>query len=460
MSSEAVIVLKNISKCFKQYAHPIERIKDIVRPGRGKSSEHWALQDINLVINKGETLGLIGKNGSGKSTLLQMIAGTLTPTQGEITVNGRISALLELGSGFNPEFTGRQNVFFNGRLLGLPEREIEDKFDAIAAFADIGPFIDRPVKTYSSGMFVRLAFAVAINVEPDILIVDEALAVGDEAFQRKCFSRIKAFQEAGKTILFVSHSAATVVELCNWSILIDGGEILLSGPPKLVVSKYHKLLYAPVEQAALLRQEIRSMHTADALLSPDAANPSENSAIADKIREFTVKKPEPFYDPNLLSQSTLYYLSRGAEIREPYITTLEGKMVNNLVRGEDYIYRYSVYFSEDADQVRFAMLLKTLTGLELGGAVSHVLGHGIEQVCRGTLIEAEFKFSCWLFPGVYFLNNGVLGIIDDEEVFLHRCVDAVMLRVQPEEGILGTCIVDFQVESNIALVQESLKLRA
>src|SRR4028118_1341232 len=184
--TENVISLKNVSKCFKRYDRPGDRLKEIIYPSKKLADEFWALQDINLEVPKGQTLGIVGRNGSGKSTLLQIIAGTLTPTAGEVRVNGRVSALLELGSGFNPEFTGRQNVFFNGQILGLSREEVEAKFDDIAAFAEIGDFIDRPVKTYSSGMAVRLAFAVVANTEPKILIVDEALAVGDAKFQARC----------------------------------------------------------------------------------------------------------------------------------------------------------------------------------------------------------------------------------------------------------------------------------
>ncbi|NER53155.1 MAG: ABC transporter ATP-binding protein, partial [Symploca sp. SIO1A3] len=201
--SEIAISLKNISKCFKRYSRPIERLKEMLLPGKSRAELFWALRDINLELRKGQTVGIVGQNGSGKSTLLQIIAGTLTPTTGEVVVNGRVSALLELGSGFNPEFTGRQNVFFNGRLLGLSKREIEEKFDQIASFANIGDFIDQPVTTYSSGMYIRLAFAVAINVDPDILIIDEALSVGDAKFQLKCFLKLKELQEKGITILFV-----------------------------------------------------------------------------------------------------------------------------------------------------------------------------------------------------------------------------------------------------------------
>lgn len=241
MEQELAISLSNVSKCFKRYDRPMDRLKEILKPNKKYADDFWALKDINLEIPKGQTVGIVGRNGSGKSTLLQIIAGTLTPTTGEVNVKGRISALLELGCGFNPEFTGRQNVFFNGRLLGLNQKEIEDKFDEIAGFADIGDFIDRSVKTYSSGMFVRLAFAVAVNVNPEILIVDEALAVGDFVFQHRCMRRMRDLMDSGVTTLFVSHDPNTIKTLCDWSILVQKGQIIDSGLPNIIIQKYAKL---------------------------------------------------------------------------------------------------------------------------------------------------------------------------------------------------------------------------
>ncbi|MEA5594383.1 ABC transporter ATP-binding protein [Rivularia sp. UHCC 0363] len=242
MNEDIAISLKNVSKCFQRYAHPVDKLKEILLPGKSRTSQFWALQDVNLEIEKGQTVGIVGRNGSGKSTLLQIIAGTLTPTTGEVVVRGRVSALLELGSGFNPEFTGRQNVFFNARLLGLTQQEIEDKFDEIAAFADIGDFIKQPVKTYSSGMFVRLAFAVAVNVEPEILIVDEALAVGDIVFQHRCMRRMRSMMDSGVTTLFVSHDSGAIKTLCNSAVMIDAGKIYEKGTPNDVIIKYMKLV--------------------------------------------------------------------------------------------------------------------------------------------------------------------------------------------------------------------------
>ena len=243
MHDEIVISLTNVAKVFKRYHRPVDRLKEILVPGKPRADEFWALRDINLTIPKGETLGVIGRNGSGKSTLLQIIAGTLKPTIGDVQVNGRISALLELGSGFNPEFTGRQNVFFNGRILGLSRQEVENRFDEIATFADIGDFIDQPVKTYSSGMFVRLAFAVAVHVEPDILIVDEALSVGDMFFQAKCLSKMQGMIDNGVTILFVSHDVGAVKSICRKAILLHHGEVKARGLAKEVTETYFAMKF-------------------------------------------------------------------------------------------------------------------------------------------------------------------------------------------------------------------------
>jgi len=242
MGEEIAISLKDVSKCFKRYSRPVDKLKEVLLPGKSRADEFWALRDINIEIPKGQTVGIVGRNGSGKSTLLQIIVGTLTPSSGDVRVDGRISALLELGSGFNPEFTGRQNIFFNGRLLGLSQKQIEERFDDIAAFADIGDFIEQPVKTYSSGMSVRLAFAVAVNVSPEILIVDEALAVGDIVFQHRCMRRMRAMMDSGVTTLFVSHDAGAIKTLCNLAVMIHDGKVHTTGLPNVVVIEYLKLV--------------------------------------------------------------------------------------------------------------------------------------------------------------------------------------------------------------------------
>jgi lipopolysaccharide transport system ATP-binding protein len=350
-----------------------------------------------------------------------------------------------LGSGFNPEFTGRENVYLNATVLGLTQAEITARFDAIAAFADIGAFIEQPVKTYSSGMMVRLAFAVAINVDPEILIVDEALSVGDELFQRKCFSRIEAIRASGATILFVSHSGGTVVELCDRAILMDAGECLCMGAPKQIVGRYQKLLYAPPEQRHALRQVLRHSDSSSASLAPEATEPV---AHAPALQES--------FDPNLVPSSTIAYESRGAFIQNPAVRTQAGEQVNNLIRGKTYRYTYRVQFSESASNVRFGMLIKTTSGLELGGGVTASSARtSLASVVAGACYAVEIRFVCALNPGVYFLNAGVVGEVAGTETFLHRVVDITLFRVLPDGQTLATGIVDFACVSDLVLLAQT-----
>ena len=256
--SDVVISARNVSKTYRIWQSPTGRLSNLILDGvaslvpgdagaglRRRSAKGYrnfsALSGISFDVRKGESVGIIGRNGSGKSTLLQIVTGTLQPTSGSVFVNGRVAALLELGSGFNPEFTGRENVYLNGAVLGFTRAEIDDRFDAIAAFADIGDFIDQPVKTYSSGMMVRLAFAVAVSVEPEILIVDEALSVGDVFFQQKCFSRVREMLGRGVSLLFVSHDTAAVQNLCDRALLLVQGEKRYEGPPEEAVSRYYAI---------------------------------------------------------------------------------------------------------------------------------------------------------------------------------------------------------------------------
>ncbi|QLU50705.1 ABC transporter ATP-binding protein [Citrobacter sp. RHBSTW-00696] len=244
MSFDYAIKVENIGKCYQIYDKPIDRLKQMLsRKDHKYYREFWALRNISFEVKKGETVGIVGKNGSGKSTLLQIICGTLNPTSGEVTTKGRIAALLELGSGFNPEFSGRDNVYMNAALLGLSKAEIDEKFESIIDFADIGPFIDQPVKTYSSGMMVRLAFAVQAQIEPDILIVDEALAVGDAKFQARCFERLKQLKQSGTSILLVTHSTEQIVTHCSKAVLIDSGVVMDIGEPRQVTNYYLDLLF-------------------------------------------------------------------------------------------------------------------------------------------------------------------------------------------------------------------------
>ncbi len=443
--NDTVINVNGVCKNFHIYDTPLDRLLENFFPRLEKHKKFPALKDISFNVGKGESVGIIGRNGAGKSTLLQIICGTLSPTSGSAQVRGRISALLELGAGFNPEFTGRENVYMNATLLGLKEEEIDERFDAICAFADIGEYVDQPVKTYSSGMYMRLAFAVAINVDPDILIVDEALSVGDEAFQRKCFSRLLQIKENGGTVLFVSHSASLVVQLCDRAVLLDRGELLLSGEPRMVVSKYYKLMYASAERAQILRDDFKklSMRGNDA---PDV----ENEGTLKNVTRHGSSEQRASYDPELVPKSTVQYEQRGAEIRDPHIETTAGERVNVLCRAEEYDYVYTIGFAEQAFGVRWGCMIKTVTGLELGGVMSHPVGDGLDMVEPGRTVEARLRFRCTLLAGTYFFNAGVVGIHDQNEIFLDRIVDAVMFRVQPERDLRLTGVIDFGSAAEIS----------
>jgi lipopolysaccharide transport system ATP-binding protein len=454
MSSEFSIRVEGLSKRFPVYSKPHHRLLQMFSPRSAKSRwfrEFHALTGIDFEIHRGETVAIVGRNGSGKSTLLQLICGTLTPSDGSVEVNGRIAALLELGAGFNPEFTGRENVYLNGTVLGLTRSEIDACFDEIASFADIGEFIEQPVKSYSSGMYVRLAFAVAIHVMPDILVVDEALSVGDEAFQRKCFARINKIRDAGATVLFVSHAAGAVTELCNRALLLDRGELLLDGAPKFVLSRYHKMLYAPTDRVAAIRESIRN-HQDEGLPALETSLSSMNGAKdggADSGTADGADDGDAYLEEGLVPKSTLSYEALGAVVEDARIETLRGRRVNVLKSGDRYVYVYNVRFHAMAQAVRFGMLIKTVTGLELGGGQSATLENTLPLVEAGSSVTVRFHFRCMMAPGPYFLNAGVLGRVGDGEVYLNRQIDVAMFRVMPDARRLATAMVDFEISPSV-----------
>jgi ABC-type polysaccharide/polyol phosphate transport system, ATPase component len=285
-SSPPAIEVSNVSKVYHIYERPADRLKQsLFRHRKTYYREFWALRGASLTVGRRQTVGIIGRNGSGKSTLLQLICGTLRPTTGSVRVDGRISALLELGSGFNPEFTGRENVYLNSAILGLSRAETESLFDEIVAFADIGPHLDQPTKTYSTGMVMRLAFAVAISVRPNVLIVDEALAVGDEAFQHRCLARIESIKKNGATILFVSHSAGQIVDICDRAVVLDHGEVLYDGLPRRAVNFYHRLLYTPADKMGAFREALLTAYRTGAPLPDERVAASGGAPGASGRRE-------------------------------------------------------------------------------------------------------------------------------------------------------------------------------
>jgi lipopolysaccharide transport system ATP-binding protein len=435
------INVRAASKCFHIYERPIDRLLQGVY-GRSRTlyREFWALRDVDLEVWPGETVGIVGKNGSGKSTLLQIIAGTMTPTQGDVEVHGRVAALLELGSGFSPDFTGRENVKLNASLLGLRAAEIEERMPRIEAFAELEDFIDQPVRTYSSGMYMRLAFAVAINTDPDVLIIDEALAVGDEAFQRKCFATIERMKKGGATILFVSHSASSVNQLCDRAVLLDGGRRLLTSTPRSVVSRYQRLLYAPAHRRDELLAEIRSFDAAASIahgaeqavrgVIAEDQDEGESAPVIPPIESADHADGER-YDPGFVSKSRIEYPSRGARIFDPHLRNRDGERVNILISGEEYVYTYEVEFLEPVEHVRFGMMLRSVSGVDLFGMSSHTEVDGIERLAAGERCRVEFRMRTRLLPGTYFLNAGCQGIEGSSHLdFLHRILDATVFRIE------------------------------
>lgn len=439
-SDDIAIRVENLSKCYQIYDKPRDRLLQMLAFGRKQYyRDFWALKNISFDVQKGETVGIIGRNGSGKSTLLQMICGTLNPTSGSIQANGRVAALLELGSGFNPEFTGRENVYLNATVLGLSGEEIDACFDEIAAFADIGEFIDQPVKIYSSGMYVRLAFAVAINVKPDILVVDEALAVGDEPFQRKCYSRIEHIKDGGATILLVTHAANTITQMCSRALLLDLGSRLYMGDPKLAVESYYRLTYSTSAEAKNIRRELHLKDAAVGGCASDAAAVStkpltEGGLLAEdssaQISLLAKVNLHERYDPGLKPLSTMRYESLGAEILNIRIENNNGQKANILAPYEVYWYCYEVRFECAAENVHFGMLIKTTTGNDLGAIGSHPFGKCIAAVPAGTIYAVRFPFLNVFSPGTYFMNAGCSASLNGNDVFLHRVIDAIAFRVE------------------------------
>lgn len=425
-SENIAISAKNLTKKYRIFGRPTDRIKQALTLGRVRfHQEFTALRDVSFEIAKGEAVGIVGRNGSGKSTLLQLICGILKPTSGEVRISGRISALLELGSGFNPDFTGRENVYFQGAIMGIAKPEIEACFDDIEAFADIGAFIDQPIRIYSSGMFVRLAFSVAVHFEPDVLIVDEALAVGDEAFQRKCFAKLAKFRDDGKTLFLVSHSANVIATVCRRAILLDRSRLIADGSPTAVLAQYQKLLHTSQEQTDIARDR----------LPPHSLIQTDNG-----VQSISSSSNTP---PTGERRNSLAYPASGATIDLPRLLDPSGESVHVLQRGQRYIFQYRVRFQSTVRQVRFTMMVKTVAGFELGGLTSHLPGKAIDEFHEGENIIAQIEFACRLLPGTYFLNAGVLGKTGNEEQFLHRIIDILSFKVAEEGIAFQGGVVDF-----------------
>lgn len=452
MSSDDIAIrVCNLSKSYQIYESPHDRLKQFVLPrlqrATGQEPQQYyrdfrALNDVSFEVRKGETVGIIGRNGSGKSTLLQIICGTLSPTGGTVETRGRIAALLELGSGFNPEFTGRDNVYLNASVLGLSNEEIETRFEDIVAFADIGEFIDQPVKTYSSGMVVRLAFAVAINVDPEILIIDEALSVGDELFQRKCFSRIETIKSTGATILFVSHAVSLIIQFCDSAILLDRGKLLLQGTPRTVTKYYHQLIFSKADEQTEIADSIRK----GAFEGNDRF--SGKTAVDDAFSD---------YVDGLASIAPLRYQNRGGKIISFELQDSNSSRVNIVSSGFFGIVKLVVRFDALFHDVIFGFHLKSTSGLEVAGISYPSPQDSLIAVAPNDTLEVFWKVNILLAPGMYFFTCGVRSVSDGG--FIDRIVDGDVVKVidQANSPAFGLFNISDQGQS---WIQKSSKQRS
>jgi len=436
MNKNIAIKVQNLTKTYKLYKEPIDRLKESLNLfGKKYHDDFYALKDINLEIKKGETVGIIGRNGSGKSTLLKIITNVLTPSKGRVLVHGKISAILELGAGFNPEMSGLENIYLSNTINGMSKQETDDKLEEILAFAEIGEFIHQPLKTYSSGMQARLGFSLAINIDPDILIVDEALAVGDAAFQRKCFAKMEQIRKAGATILFVSHSDGQIVNLCSRAIWLSNGEKIIEGDPKIVTGLY-------VKNANKKQIDKKSIQKEFVELLSKVKDLKQNNH-QEKTKKLKLTSIEEYYDPILVSKSTISYEEKGAKLYDFCIKNSNGKKVNMLASGETYFYCYKVKYFQDFEHVRLGMHIKTSNGVALGGGQ-----YPFNETKKGIGVVANKEYTlCWSFrcslgEGTYFLNSGTFDI--KRQIQLHRVLDAYMFKVlKPKEKLLSAGIVHF-----------------
>ncbi len=408
-NSQIAIDVKNVKKVYKLYDKPSDRVRDAFGMlKKNPPKKHFALDDVSMQIKTGETVGIIGTNGSGKSTILKIITGVLNPSEGEVKVNGRISALLELGAGFNMEYNGIENVYLNGTMMGFSEKEIDEKLPAILEFADIGDYVYQPCKTYSSGMFVRLAFAVAINIEPEILIVDEALSVGDVFFQAKCYHKFEEFKKMGKTIVFVSHDLSSVSKYCDRVYLLNKGHILGEGSPKAMIDAYKRVLVGQYKEIEIAED--------------GAVDTSEVVSAADALGQ----------NPELLEYGT-----KQGEIVEFYITDDQGVRSNAIIKNAEFSIHMKVKFYEDIPAPIFAYSIKNAIGVEITGTNTMVEKAYLDSGVAGATKEITFTQQMTLQGGEYLLSLGLTGYNKDVFEVYHRLYDVMNITVVSDKNTVG-----------------------
>lgn len=412
------IEIRDLVKVYKLYDRARDRVKDAFGLSRHKAQKrHYALNGVNLCIRKGETVGIIGTNGSGKSTILKIITGVLSPTSGQVKVDGRISALLELGAGFNQEYNGIENVYLNGTMMGFTDREIDAKLPDILEFADIGDYVNQPVKTYSSGMFVRLAFAVAINIEPEILIVDEALSVGDVFFQAKCYHKFEEFRKMGKTIVFVSHDLSVISKYCDRVFLLNKGTLLGEGSPKEMIDAYKRVLVGQYE----LPEE----------------NPGEEGQAA--LEEGAPKAGEA------VNPDVQEYGTGQARILEYYLTDERGVRALAILKGSEFTLHMRVRFQAHVPAPIFAFSFKDALGTEITGTNTMIEKSFLESGEPGQVKDIAFTQKMSLQGGEYLLSLGVTGYEGDRFQVYHRLYDVLDVTVVSDKDTVGYYDMDSRV---------------
>ena len=433
---ETTIQVDHVSKVYRLYEKPRDRIKEAFSLSRKVYyKEHYALQDVSFSVCRGETVGIIGVNGAGKSTILKIITGVLNPTQGNVAVNGRISALLELGAGFNMEYTGIENVYLNGTMIGFSREEIDKKLDDILAFADIGDFVYQPVKTYSSGMFVRLAFAVAINIDPEILIVDEALSVGDAFFQVKCYHKFEEFKRQGRTILFVSHDLGSIQKYCDRVVLLDKGRKLAEGAPKDMIDLYKKVMVGLETPNADVGAE------APKALEQEAAPGDPSTDIPDDQlwRRHMEENPK-----------CSAYGNGAATILDYCVMDQKGRITNVLGANEAYTVRMKVQFHQRLSEPVFALTLRDKQGTDICGTNTMYEDFNTGEVKDRDIRVISFTQQMNLKGGEYLLCLGCTGFNDGNFEVYHRLYDVCLIRVASGKMMVGF----FDMQSRIDYAME------
>lgn len=427
---DTVIEIKNITKIYNLYNKPSDRLKEALFSHKSRHTEFAALNDVSFDVCKGEILGIIGKNGSGKSTILKIITNVLTPTSGECIVKGKIAALLELGAGFNMEYTGIENIYLNGQMIGFSKEEMDKKLQDIIDFADIGEHIFQPVKTYSSGMFARLAFSVAISVDPDILIVDEALSVGDVFFQNKCYRRFEEFRDKGKTILFVTHDMGSVIRYCNRCVLLNAGEKVGEGKPQEMVDLYKRIMVGQWNE-----------------------NEEKNSTIENSIDSTNINVNRLWKEQISTNPDMEVYGDGRAEIIDFGIFSDSGNIGNNVYKGDYYTVKMKVRINDDNLNPIFAFKLRDVKGTELTGTNTMLEDIDTSHCKNGDIVTISFRQKQYLQPGQYLVSLGCTAFEGDQFVVYSRNYNCCVLGVVAQKGTIGI----FDSESEVTVNVDSIK---